>query len=65
MASPSRPAYMKVTVGCTSCQAKQVVHVATHAELVPAGSRTIVCAECGHGFEVMIPDSIAERRFPA
>jgi len=65
MASPSRPAYVKVTVGCTSCQAKQVVHIATHAELVPPGSRTIVCAECGQGFEVMAPKGVAERPFPA
>lgn len=65
MSSAAKPAYVKMTVACTSCQAKQIVHVLAHAGFTQMGPQEIACAKCSDVFEVFVPNRIIDGPFLA
>lgn len=65
MATPSQMPYTKMTITCTKCEAKQIVHVHAGPKVGGFGPQAIECLSCHKEFDVMIPDRIIDGPFLA
>jgi hypothetical protein len=62
-AQPAR--YVPMPVTCTSCNEKQIVHIAATTGFSQMGDQEVECLKCKDVFRVMVPARIIAGPFPA
>lgn len=56
--------YVRITVTCSECQAKQDVHVRPRISSSQVGWQSVRCLTCDAPFRVLVPDEIIDGPFP-
>ena len=57
--------FVVMTVECSSCKAKQKIHVAVRSVPTQMADERIQCLNCNKHFRVTLPDKIIRGPFPA
>jgi len=64
MASPAKPAHVRMIISCPHCQQKQVIQVRATIGFAQMGDQSVQCVKCEKAFDVMVPDQIVGGPFP-
>jgi ribosomal protein S27E len=56
--------YVPMPVTCSSCNERQIVHLAASTGFRQMGDQEVECLKCHDVFRVMVPDTIIAGPFP-